>query len=152
MRLRTATALVMVAVLAGISALAVPGCPKGKTNTPEAEGDPPDTGPDPNQKPITPEQLREVNQVFRAGKSDIERCFQAMVTRKKNPKLKGRVIIGVTIGLRATPQKVWVYKMCNMLRDAQFEACVREEVMKWEFPVLGSKYDLTSPRYFLEVY
>jgi len=101
----------------------------------------------PNKKPIPSEKLQGVQQTFRSGRMDLEQCFNELTSRKQSSNLKGKLIIGVTVGLSETASKVWIYKSTPGLKDRKFEACVLKTVKNWSFPTWGSSYDLTSPKY-----
>lgn len=142
----------LILCFAGGMALSMTGCPKSGSTTPGPDDENDDPPPPRHGMVLTPEKMREVKGVWNNGRNDIQDCFQRMVERKKNRKIKGKIIFGVTIGRQKNPEKVWIYKIDPRLDDAKFKACVKEKVGGWEFPLLGDKYDLTSPRYFLEVY
>jgi len=101
----------------------------------------------PDKKPIPQDKLQEVQQTFRSGRMQLEQCFNELAGRKKTSRLKGKMIVGVTIGTSETPTKAWIYKSSPGLKDRAFEACVLKTVRNWSFPTWGSSYDLTSPKY-----
>lgn len=128
------------------------GCPKKSGSTaPQTQ----ETGEDDSSSDttaISPQKIEEAQRVLVAGRNHIELCYQNTMSRRKDKSYKGEVIVGVTIGLSRTPHKVWIFKIDDSLKDDRFVQCVKETVAKWEFPILGKKIDLTSPRYFLDAY
>jgi len=135
------------------------GCPKKtqKTTPPPPDmvgGGGGDTRDDPgtedtSAQQITPETVEKIQSVFRLGKISVERCFQELVNRKKDPKLEGTVIVGVRIGPQPTPVKTWIFKISPKLKEKRFVQCVLDEAAKWNFPTWGGEMDFTSPKYNL---
>ena len=132
------------------------GCHKKESTTPPPPGDEmegaaqgggeetedQDTGPTPS-----PEQIEAVQRVFRLGRMELEQCFNDYVNRKKNPNLKGFIIIAVKVGKTPRAAEVRIFKSSPSLTDPTFVRCVIERVKSWDFPTWGGLLELTSPKY-----
>ena len=143
------------AVLAWVG-LWVVGCSdKGKSTTPPPGSTYSDTEDDsdlPPSKPIPPEMVQEIQATFRVGKIQVEQCFHELVNRKQDPKITGKIMLTVKIGLHPNPESVSVFKISPSLKDKKFIDCVLSEAKKWSFPVWGGVQELTSPKYDLVGY
>jgi hypothetical protein len=148
------------AVLAGTGVFALGCSDKGKSTTPppgstygESGADSTDDEDDmPPSKPIPPEMIQEIQATFRVGKIQVERCFHDLVNRKQDPKITGKIILTVKIGLHPNPESVSVFKASPSLKDKKFINCVLSEARKWSFPVWGGVQELTTPKYELMGY
>ncbi len=148
----------MLAALALVMVFAwQPACHKKGSTTPPPPGDDleeaaaqqggedaedQDNGPTPS-----PENIDEVQRVFRLGRMELEQCFNEYVNRKKNPNLKGFVIIAVKVGKTPRATEVKIFKSSPSLKDPTFVRCVIDRVKGWDFPTWGGLLELTSPKY-----
>lgn len=148
---RDIASVVRIALVGGVLGLMVSCGPKetGGT-TPVDEGPTPVEVPQgPVRKLMPPEVQPKVEAVFKIHLGDLERCYNDYVVATGNEKLRGTIILAVTIGLTLNPSKVWFLR--NDFKDLpKLTECFLEKVKLWEFPTWGGLMDYSFRRVTLE--
>jgi hypothetical protein len=111
---------------------------------PEPRGE---TGPP--KKLMPPEMRAEVEQVFNTQKAELERCYNDYVVNTGKTKLRGTVIIAVTIGLTPRPTKVWFLKN-TFKNEPKLVECFLGKIQRWLFPTWGGVMDYSFRSLTLE--
>ncbi|MDY0003532.1 MAG: hypothetical protein RBU30_19695 [Polyangia bacterium] len=119
--------------------------------TPPPRDDPePRDRPSGNVKKLMPAEMQsDVEQVFSSQKGDLERCYNDFVVATGDKKLRGTIIIAVTIGLTPTPSKVWFLRN-DFKGHARLTECFLTKIRAWEFPTWGGEMDYSFRRLTLE--
>ena len=117
---------------------------------------PPRDDPDARERPTGPpkklmpaEMQGDVEQVFKSHTGDLERCYNDFVVATGDKKLRGTIIVAVTIGLTPTPSKVWFLRN-DFKGHAKLTQCFLTKIQAWEFPTWGGEMDYSFRRVTLE--
>lgn len=95
------------------------------------------------------EKKPEVDQVFKANTGELEKCYSDFAGETGKTKLRGTLIIAVTIGWRRVPSKVWFLRN-DFQKYPKLTRCFLEHIRQWEFPTWGGEMDYSFPRLRLE--
>ncbi len=103
----------------------------------------------PPKKLMPPELRSQVEREFKNRTGDLERCYNDYVVETGNKKLRGTIIIAVTIGWRKNPSKVWFLKN-EFKAHPKLTECFLSKIRQWEFPTWGGEMDYSFRRLTLE--
>ena len=112
------------------------------------------TGPDvdapQDEGAMTPEQMEEVQAVVHAGQPAVTRCYTEELSRRADKSFKGKVTVKILIGTQQAAQKVEIGP--SELNAPAVHDCIRETIMRWEFPALVKPNWFTYPFQFSPAY
>jgi hypothetical protein len=106
---------------------------------------------DPNRpvERLAPEEkYAQCQAVFRSRMSELHSCYNNYAVKTNNAKLKGHIIIGVRVGARKSPLKVWFLE--TTFKAKELNDCFLNIVRSWEFPTWGGYQDISFPKLVLE--
>lgn len=103
----------------------------------------------PTKKLMPAEKKSEVDQVFKSNTGELEKCYSDFVGETGKTKLRGTIIIAVTIGWRRVPSKVWFLRN-DFAKYPTLTRCFLKQIRQWEFPTWGGEMDYSFPRLRLE--
>ena len=102
----------------------------------------------PVEKLASEEKYAQCQAVFKSRTSELHSCYNNYVVRANKPKLKGHIIIGLRVGVKKNPLKVWFLR--TTFRAKPLNECFLNVVRSWEFPTWGGYQDISFPKLVFE--
>ena len=81
---------------------------------------------------LTMEQMEEIKRVERIGQTALTECYTDELQRRGTKKLEGNVAFNILIGTNGAAQQVQITE--SSLNAPQAQQCMRQAIMRWEFP------------------
>lgn len=89
-----------------------------------------------NGSAITAEQLEEIQSVERVGRSAIIECYTEELERRQTKKLVGDVTVRILIGTTGRANQVTITE--STLKAPEVHECIKQVIMRWDFPALAA--------------
>lgn len=99
--------------------------------------------PQPQTVALSSEALDDIQKTVRTGLRSINNCFAEEMDRSNNPQLRIKLLLKIHIGTDLAADTVTLENKSNT--SPAFDACVIQEVKRWEFPQIASPTWFTYP-------